>query len=85
MQRFGKQLLLNNRNLLNTSKYVLPKINVRYFADHLTIPTDKEQQTGRRKQEIDAEARGEVAFNRDPIVPDVKQGTKENPILVCFN
>ena len=59
MQRFGKQFLVN-RNLLNATKYAYPKINtVRFFSDHLTIPTDKEHQTGRRKQEIDAEERGD--------------------------
>ena len=61
----------------------------------------------RRKEEMDAEAAGDVGFNRvrfisniyyniwyfkrlnafecqDPIVPDSKAGTKENPILVIF-
>ncbi|KAJ8606100.1 hypothetical protein CTAYLR_010563 [Chrysophaeum taylorii] len=46
------------------------------------IPSDMEQQTGRRLQELEAEQRGEVAFNRDPIVPPPEQGTKTNPILV---
>ena len=32
--------------------------------------------------QIDAEATGGVAFNRDPIVPDTDAGTLENPILV---
>lgn len=46
------------------------------------IPTDVEQQTGRRLQELLDEAKGEVTFNRDPIVPPPDQGTKANPILV---
>ena len=87
MLRLGKQVILN-KNLLNATKFtknVSPKINisVRFFSsEKLGIPTDLEQQAGRRREEIDAEARGEVAFNLDPIVPDVKAGTKENPILV---
>ena len=48
----------------------------------LSIPTDAEQQGGRRKEELDAEAAGGVGFNRDPIVPTHDQGTKEKPILV---
>lgn len=51
-------------------------------SEPLTIPTDKEQQAGRRKEELDAEAGGEVGFNRDPIVPSSDAGTKANPILV---
>ena len=47
-----------------------------------TIPTDKEQQWGRRKEEIDAEAAGDVGFNNEPIVPASDAGTKENPIVV---
>jgi len=54
----------------------------RSFSGKFGIPTDQEQQTGRRRQEVDAEAVGEVAFNRDPIVPPVDAGTKESPILV---
>jgi hypothetical protein len=59
-----------------------PKIAARGFAERLDIPTDKEQQTGRRREEIDAEAAGNVGFNRDPIIPATDAGTKENPILV---
>ena len=55
-----------------------------FAAEALTIPTDKEQQGGRRKEELDAEAAGSVGFNRDPIVPLSNAGTKENPILVRF-
>jgi hypothetical protein len=54
----------------------------RWFGEALTIPTDREQQAGRRKEELDAEAGGGVGFNRDPIVPASDAGTKENPILV---
>lgn len=56
----------------------------RNFSEKLEIPVDKDHQAGRRKEEIDAEAVGEVGFNRDPIVPPVDAGTKENPILVCI-
>ena len=55
---------------------------VRSFSEKLTIPTDKEQQTGRRKEEIEAEAVGDVGFNNEPIVPPSNAGTKENPIMV---
>eukprot|EP01038_Epipyxis_sp_PR26KG_P005807 gene5807-8013_t len=59
------------------------KIQSRSFISigKLTIPTDKEQQWGRRKEEMDAEAAG-TGFNRDPIIPPADAGTKENPILV---
>jgi len=57
----------------------------RWFGEALTIPTDREQQAGRRKEELDAEAGGGVGFNRDPIVPASDAGTKENPILVRRN
>jgi hypothetical protein len=49
-----------------------------------TIPTDEEQQTGRRKLEVDANARGEEAFSLEPVIPPVNAGTKENPILVIL-
>jgi hypothetical protein len=56
---------------------------VRSFSGHVVdIPSDKEQQTGRRKMEIDAEEQGLPGFNRDPIIPSDDMGTKENPILV---
>lgn len=55
---------------------------VRAMAHKLDIPTDAEQQAGRRREELEAEVKGEVAFNKDPIIPDVDAGTKENPILV---
>ncbi|RYH26767.1 hypothetical protein EON65_13965 [archaeon] len=54
----------------------------RTFSEKLDIPTDSELQAGRRKDEIDAEVAGQVGFNRDPIIPDINAGTKENPILV---
>jgi hypothetical protein len=47
-----------------------------------TIPTDEEQQAGRRKEELDANARGEEAFSLEPVIPPANAGTKENPILV---
>jgi len=54
----------------------------RSFSDNTTIPSDKEQQTGRRKEELDAEEAGSVGFNREPIIPPDDAGTRENPILV---
>eukprot|EP00428_Durinskia_dybowskii_P066297 CAMPEP_0170384158 /NCGR_PEP_ID=MMETSP0117_2-20130122/15851_1 /TAXON_ID=400756 /ORGANISM="Durinskia baltica, Strain CSIRO CS-38" /LENGTH=92 /DNA_ID=CAMNT_0010639893 /DNA_START=140 /DNA_END=418 /DNA_ORIENTATION=+ len=48
----------------------------------MSIPKDSEQQTGRRKEELDALAAGDVGFNRDPIIPADDAGSKENPILV---
>jgi hypothetical protein len=47
----------------------------------LNIPTDEEQQWGRRKEEMESEAHG-GGYNRDPIIPPQDAGTKENPILV---
>jgi hypothetical protein len=59
------------------------RVQVRQFSDALGIPTDKEQQWGRRKEEMDAEASGEIAFDHEEsIVPHPDSGTKENPILV---
>uniref|UniRef100_A0A7S1XX62 Uncharacterized protein n=1 Tax=Phaeomonas parva TaxID=124430 RepID=A0A7S1XX62_9STRA len=46
------------------------------------IPDIEDQVFGRRKMELDAEKSGDLLFNRDPIVPPVGAGTKENPILV---
>jgi hypothetical protein len=46
------------------------------------IPKDIEQQTGRRREELEAELEGHPGFNKDPIIPDDNAGTKENPILV---
>lgn len=54
---------------------------VRAFSEY-SIPKDMEQQTGRRKEELEAELAGDVGFNRDPIIPNDDAGTKENPILV---
>ena len=57
--------------------------SVRAFSDKLDIPTDAEQQAGRRKEELDAEASGSIGFDHEnSIVPPADQGTKENPILV---
>jgi hypothetical protein len=76
--------------VLNRSFKVATRVNyvaptARNFSEKLTIPTDKEQQAGRRKEEMDAEEAGQVAFNRDPIIPTVDAGTKENPIMVRFS
>lgn len=46
------------------------------------IQGDADQQSGRRKLEMEKLAEGVVAYNRDPIVPPNTAGTKENPILV---
>ena len=53
-----------------------------FSADKFSIPQDAQQQYGRRKEELDAEAAGEVGFNREPIITTDDAGTKENPILV---
>ena len=60
-------------------------VSMRSFSDEqLTIPTDKEQQGGRRKEELDAAERGEIGFDhRSSLVPPDDAGTKENPIMVC--
>jgi len=57
---------------------------VRFMSSDLDnrIPTDMEQQTGRRLAELQAEAKGHVAYNREPIYPLAFQGTKEHPIFV---
>ena len=56
---------------------------VRHFSDVLAIPTDKEQQGGRRKEALDAEAGGDIGFDHDDsLVPPADQGTLENPIMV---
>mmetsp|Transcript_47486 Transcript_47486/g.60977 ORF Transcript_47486/g.60977 Transcript_47486/m.60977 type:complete len:125 (-) Transcript_47486:263-637(-) len=52
------------------------------FKNDMEILSDDEQQGGRRKEELDAEKQGKVAFNRDPIFPPAGAGTKENPIEV---
>jgi len=60
------------------------RVQVRQFSDVMGIPTDKEQQWGRRKEEMDAEAAGDIAFDHEAsIVPAADCGTKENPIMVC--
>jgi hypothetical protein len=61
--------------------------SVRAFATDegygkISIPTDEEQQGGRRKQELDAEKTGVEGFNTSPVIPTHDQGSKENPILV---
>jgi hypothetical protein len=62
---------------------VAQRPTLRFFSDVLDIPTDKEQQWGRRKEELEAEARGEIGFDHlASIVPPADAGTKENPILV---
>lgn len=46
------------------------------------IMTDKEQQTGRRKEELDAAEEGYDKFNNSSIVPPSDAGSWENPIEV---
>lgn len=67
-----------------TAQTASNKFAVRAFSNYgnLTIPEDKDQQGGRRKEEIESEAKGIQGFNRDPVIPTHDQGTKENPILV---
>lgn len=55
---------------------------VRFVSYDTSIPSDRDHQTGRRKEEMDAEEAGGVGFNREPIIPSADAGTKENPILV---
>lgn len=57
---------------------------VRFVSYDTSIPSDRDHQTGRRKEEMDAEEAGGVGFNREPIIPSADAGTKENPILVCI-
>ena len=70
-------------SFFNVNFIVFPRFDKNPKPDRVdTIPTDKEQQWGRRKEEIDAEAAGDVGFNNEPIVPASDAGTKENPIVV---
>jgi hypothetical protein len=57
-------------------------VALRGFSEKLDIPTDAEQQHGRRKEELDAEAVGDVGFYNTSLVPHADAGTKENPIMV---
>ena len=50
--------------------------------DAMSIPTDKQQQFGRRKIEIDMAEKGEQAFADTGLVPTQGAGTKESPIMV---
>jgi len=50
------------------------RLLTRFMADNLTIPTDKEQQWGRRKIELESEAVGQVTkyynyFNFLDLIP----------------
>eukprot|EP00815_Leptocylindrus_aporus_P012390 CAMPEP_0116062968 /NCGR_PEP_ID=MMETSP0322-20121206/8109_1 /TAXON_ID=163516 /ORGANISM="Leptocylindrus danicus var. apora, Strain B651" /LENGTH=133 /DNA_ID=CAMNT_0003548445 /DNA_START=78 /DNA_END=479 /DNA_ORIENTATION=+ len=48
-----------------------------------TIPSDKEQQVGPRKEEMEyVEKYGEDYFNRDSIMPDEGMGTLANPVMI---
>ena len=63
------------------------RMAARSFSDVLAIPTDKEHQAGRRKEELDAEANNDIGFDHDDsYVPPADQGTLANPITVsAFN
>lgn len=75
--------IVARRMQVSSNKLAMPFLSVRSFSDNLSIPSDAEQQGGRRKEELDAEAAGGVAFDhRHPLVPDTDAGTKENPIMV---
>lgn len=56
-------------------KEEVPEIKIR-------IKTDREQQAGRRKEELDAAERGEEAFDNSSIVPPSDAGSWEKPIEV---
>lgn len=58
-------------------------VAVRSFSSQFeTIPTDGEQQWGRRRIEYELSLEGKDAFSSKPIIPAADAGTKENPILV---
>lgn len=79
------KLVKGSARVMVAAKPAVPafRMAVRNFSDETsTIPSDREQQGGRRKEELEAEDVGQVGFNRDPIVPSADAGTKENPILV---
>lgn len=46
------------------------------------IPSDLQQQTGRRFDELIYELNGEVLFNREPVYALPDQGSKSNPVLI---
>ena len=82
-KKLSKMLRAFSSTLVRSVKTpAMSTIGVRAFSEKLSIPTDKEQQTGRRKEELDAESSGDVGFNNEPIVPPSNAGTKENPIMV---
>ena len=46
------------------------------------IPSDDDQATGRKREELKALAKGVEYFNRQPVRMQKGQGTFENPVLV---
>lgn len=86
MLRIARVSASSGVRVLKPNGAMLPRVaffpQQRNFSDNTTIPSDKEQQAGRRKEELDAEEAGSVGFNREPIVPPDDAGTRENPILV---
>lgn len=78
MLRIVAKQVCRSRQIMSTTKPTFRQ----FSGEKFTIPSDKELQTGRRKDELDAEERGEVGFNLHPIVPPNNAGTKANPIRV---
>ncbi len=76
-----RSLTVARRAWVSSAPRVAPA--ARFFSEKkLAIPVDIDHQGGRRKEELEAELRGEIRFNRDPIVPPADAGTETNPILV---
>mmetsp|Transcript_30190 Transcript_30190/g.92340 ORF Transcript_30190/g.92340 Transcript_30190/m.92340 type:complete len:121 (+) Transcript_30190:82-444(+) len=71
------------RALATRTRLALP-VARRCFASEVDglIPKSLDQQYGPQLQELLDEQKGEITYNRDPIIPPPDQGTKENPILV---
>uniref|UniRef100_A0A6U1NDJ1 Uncharacterized protein n=1 Tax=Fibrocapsa japonica TaxID=94617 RepID=A0A6U1NDJ1_9STRA len=67
-----------------TTAVVAPASHIlgRFLAVDGKVPQDEEQQYGDRKYELEQEAKKEVAYVRDPVIPEPGQGTLANPILV---
>lgn len=82
MMRLARSITFRNLASMHTNRGLGRPFISRGFAVDGKIPSDLDQQYGRRLEELQKEQQGEVAFNRDPIVPPPDQGTKANPILV---
>jgi len=71
----------------DTSKFAkVIKIGDKYYGIPAVkegdMPTDLQQQVGRRFEELIYELNEQVLFNREPVYAQPGSGTKENPILV---